>query len=136
MPRLTRYFVKSAFICLVLSFMTGIILHLDFLIPNAGVLRPVFYHLFLVGFTTQLIFGISYWMFPTISRDNLRGNESLGWISYVALNGGLLLRAMTEPAVALFPTPALRIALASAAFLQLIAVVAYVALIWKRTKAK
>src|SRR5262245_59644781 len=65
------------------------------------VLRPVYLHFLFIGWVTQLIMGVGYWMFPKQSKEKPRGSERLGWAVFVLLNCGLLLRALGEPAVAL-----------------------------------
>jgi hypothetical protein len=34
---------------------------------------PVYLHLFMIGWVTQMIFGVAYWMFPRVSKENPRG---------------------------------------------------------------
>ena len=62
-------------------------------------MNPAYFHLFLVGWVTQMIFGVICWMFPIITRAQPQGNERLGWFSYILLNVGLLLRVIGEPLV-------------------------------------
>ncbi len=50
-----------------------------------------------------MIFGVIYWMFPIITRAQLRGNVRLGWASDGLLNVGLLLRVVGEPLVGVRP---------------------------------
>ncbi|HZD58520.1 MAG TPA: hypothetical protein VE136_17435, partial [Anaerolineales bacterium] len=67
MPTLTRWFVKSSLVFLVAALITGLGLSADSLwtLPAfVGTLTPVYFHLFLVGWVTQLIFGVVFWMFP------------------------------------------------------------------------
>lgn len=52
----------------------------------------------MVGWVTQMIIGVAFWMFPKYTRERPRGSEALAWITYVLLNVGLLLRAIAEPA--------------------------------------
>src|SRR6058998_2124739 len=66
---------------------------------------PVYFHLFMVGGVTQMIFGVAYWMFPRISKENPRGWEGLALVTYVTLNVGLIARAVVEPILALRPAP-------------------------------
>lgn len=99
MPLLTRFYLKSAFLYLAASLLLGVFQAL----PSAytpsflSALTPVYFHLFLVGWVTQMIFGVIYWMFPIITRENPRGNERVAWATYLLLNGGLLLRMVAEP---------------------------------------
>ena len=60
-------------------------------------LWPTYVHLLVVGWLTQLIFGVAYWMFPRYSAERPRGSERLSWITFALLNLGLLLRAIAEP---------------------------------------
>ena len=64
--------------------------------PLAG-LVPVYFHLLMVGWVTQLIFGVAFWMFPRYSKEKPRGREGLAWAMYASLNAGLLLRGLAEP---------------------------------------
>jgi hypothetical protein len=57
---------------------------LDFMVPT-------YFHLFMVGWVTQMIFGVIFWMFPIITRQQPRGDVRLGWAAYFLLNAGLLL---------------------------------------------
>lgn len=93
MPLLTRTFIKTAMICFALALILGILLALG--VTNG--LFPVYIHLLIFGWLTQLIFGVIYWMFPKFSVEKPRGNETLGWWTYALLNIGLLLRAIAEP---------------------------------------
>src|SRR5690606_26653848 len=66
-------------------------------------LSPAFFHLIMVGWVTQMIFGVVFWMFPIVTRARPRGSERLGWATYVLLNVGLLLRVFSEPLNAMNP---------------------------------
>lgn len=93
MPLLTRTFIKTAMFCLGLALTLGILLALG--VTNG--LFPVYIHLLVFGWLTQLIFGVIFWMFPKFSAAKPRGSETLGWWTYAMLNSGLLLRAIAEP---------------------------------------
>lgn len=100
MPTLTRWFIKSALVYFVAALAIGAALTAPAvrnLPPAIGALTPVYFHLFMVGWVTQLIFGVSLWMFPRYSKEKPRGSEQLGLATYVALNVGLILRAVAEP---------------------------------------
>lgn len=96
-------------------------------------LRPTYLHLFIVGWITQLIFGVSHWMFPRESREEPRGSTRLGWMAFWCLNAGLLLRALTEPFA---DEGAGGTLLAASGCLQLAAGVAYATHIWPRIKER
>lgn len=137
MPRLTRWFIRTS----LLYFCAGFALGALFLIgsglgwswPGPG-LMPTYYHVLLVGWVAQLIFGVSLWMFPILGKERPRGSEPLGWFTYVCLNAGLLLRIVAEP---LLPTvPALGWLLVASGALQLAAGVTYIANIWARVRPR
>ena len=134
-----RFFIRTALANLVAAFLVGAAVLLNQALEidgRIGALQPVFYHLLMVGWVTQLICGVSLWMFPPFSRERPRGDERLGWFAYGALNGGLLLRAVFEPLHVWFPAVWFGWMLAPAALLQVLAIWAYVAAIWPRVKGK
>ena len=134
-----RYFIRTALAYLLAAFTLG-----GLVLANQGfaidgrivVLMPVFYHLLMVGWVTQLIFGVALWMFPPYSRERPRGDERLGWFTYAALNAGLLLRAIFEPLHAWLALPWLGWPLAISALLQALAAWAFVIAIWPRVKTR
>ncbi len=139
MPTLTRVFIKSAFVYFIGSLIIGALLLLNgpLTLPRGvALLRPVYYHLLIVGWVTQLIFGVIFWMFPKVSREQPRGNERLAWFAYGALNTGLLLRLLCEPWQALAPNIVASWGLGASALLQLAAGWAFVGASWPRVKGK
>ncbi len=99
-------------------------------------LFPVYIHLLVEGWITLLIIGVVFWMFPKFSRESPRGSEALGWVSYVLLNSGLVLRLFAEPANAAAPRSWWGVLLAVSAFLQWLGGVAFVLNTWGRVKVK
>ena len=139
MPVLTRWFLRSALLYLAAALLLGVVLALPgsvTLPPFIRAMTPAYFHLFLVGWVTQMIFGVIYWMFPIITRAAPRGNERLGWASYLLLNGGLLLRVLGEPLMATRPDSGFGWLLALSAVLQWLAAVLFVFLAWPRIKDK
>lgn len=139
MPTLTRWYIKSALVYLAAALLLGLVLALPDgmpLPPFVHAMTPAYFHLFLVGWVTQMIFGVIYWMFPIITRANPRGNNRLAWSSYVLLNGGLLLRVVGEPLVAVRPSAGWGWLLAASALAQWLAAVLFVFLAWPRVKEK
>jgi hypothetical protein len=138
MPPLTRWFIKTSFIYLILALVTGLLLilqsTLQWTVP-AG-LFPVYIHLFVLGWLTQLIFGVVYWMFPKYTNEKPRGSESLGWWTYALLNTGLLLRVLAEPIQSLQPNPLSGWTLVAAAVIQFLAGLTFVINSWGRVKEK
>jgi len=138
MPSLTRWFVKTSFVYLILALIAGLFLVLQssFKWTVPGGLFPVYIHLFVLGWLTQLIFGVAYWMFPKLSSEKPRGNESLGWWTYALLNLGLFLRVVAEPIQSTRPGVLSGWALVAAAALQFLAGLAFVINSWGRVKVK
>lgn len=139
MPALTRWFIKSALVYLATALLLAFLLALPDGMALPDFLRfmnPAFFHLFLVGWVTQMIFGVIYWMFPIITREQPRGNERLGWACFILLNSGLLLRVVGEPLVSTRPDAAFGWLLAFSAFLQWLAAVLFVTLAWPRVKER
>jgi cbb3-type cytochrome oxidase subunit 1 len=88
----------------------------------------------MVGWVTQMIFGVVYWMFPKYSMQEPHGNEKLALATFWLLNGGLVLRAVAEPANTLTPDTLWGWALAVSALLQWSAAISFVAITWRRVR--
>jgi len=136
MPPLARAYVKTALVYLLLALLVEILalMHAPGPLPWE-ILRPTYWHLFLVGWVTQMIFGAAYWMFPIVGYGpTKRGDERPAWIALGLLNAGLLLRTVAEPwrlrAPGAWPTALL----VAAAWLQWLAGVAFVVHIWPRIR--
>jgi hypothetical protein len=97
---------------------------------------PVYVHFLVFGWLTQLIFGVIYWMFPKYSKQTPRGHESLGWITYGALNLGLVLRAIAEPIHAVQATQLSGLLLVLSAILQWLSGLTFVVNTWARVREK
>jgi hypothetical protein len=139
MPPLTRWFIKSAFIFLVVALALRIIQSIPALVrssPFLSALGPVYFHLFLVGWVTQLIFGIVFWMFPKFSMEHPRRSERLGWATFWFLNTGLGFRVIAEPMNSIEPGSAWGWLLILSALLQWLAGMGFVINTWVRVKAK
>jgi len=139
MHRQARVYIKTAFVQLLISLFIGALLLINTGLrwqSGLNVLLPVYYHLLMVGWATQLIGGVALWMFPVHSRERPRGDERLGWIAYGALNGGLLIRAIAEPIHTLEPRDWSAWGLVGAALLQVCAVWLLVVILWSRVKGR
>ena len=139
MPVLTRWFIKAALVYLAAALLLALVLALPDAVetpPFVRAMNPGYFHLFLVGWVTQMIFGVVYWLFPIITRARPRGNERLGWACFVLLNIGLLLRVVGEPLTSVRPEAGLGWLLAIAALLQWLAAVLFIVLAWPRVKER
>lgn len=139
MPTLTRWLIKTALVYFVASLLLGVLLAARdafALSPALAALVPVYFHLLMVGWVTQLIFGVAFWMFPRYSKEKPRGREGLAWAMYASLNAGLLLRALAEPMHALTTAPFWAGVLVFSALLKWSAGLMFVANMWKRIREK
>ena len=136
MPTLTRWFIRSGLVCLLAALVLAVLMQSPAAAswPWLRVVWPTYLHLLVVGWLTQLIFGVAYWLFPRYSAESPRGSERLGWASLVLLDVGLALRVVGEPWAALggAATPLL---LGSAAA-QLLGGWAFVANTWPRVRER
>lgn len=139
MPPLTRYFVKTSLVYLVLTLLVSVLLVVrdvfDVPLSLAGMF-PVYIHMLVIGWLTQLIFGVAYWMFPVYSREKPRASENLGWLVYGLLNLGLVLRAIAEPWHSQDPSMGSTWLLILSATLQWLAGLMFVFNTWGRVKEK
>ena len=136
---LTRWYIKSALVFFVAALLIRLGQAVNGLVPFSPVtsaLGPVYFHFFLVGWITQLIFGVVYWMFPKYSIAKPRGSEQLAWITFWLLNIGLVTRAVGEPLQTLRPSVLSGWMLAASAILQWLAGMGFIANTWSRVKEK
>lgn len=138
MPPITRWFVKTSFLYLLLALLAGFLLAMQstFQWIAPGGLFPVYIHLFVLGWLTELIFGVIYWMFPKYSSERPRGSEPLGWLTYALLNLGLLLRIFAEPIQSTQPNLLSGWTLVAAAVIQFLAGLVFVINSWPRVRVK
>ncbi|MDQ7034309.1 MAG: hypothetical protein Q9P01_05590 [Anaerolineae bacterium] len=103
---------------------------------SIALLRPTYLHLLTVGWITQVIVGVAYWMFPKYTKENPRGNERLGWAIFLLLNTGIILRTIGEPLVALYPTLGAGWLLALSGVTQLLGGWGFIINTWSRVKER
>ena len=139
MPPQTRWHIKSAFVYLAAAMLLGIGLALGAVVQIPvwlAYLSPSFFHLIMVGWVTQMIMGVIFWMFPIVTRARPRGNEKLAWAVYIFLNAGLILRVLCEPLNAMNPWGFWGWGLVVSALLQWVAAVLFVYNSWPRVKER
>ncbi len=98
-------------------------------VPYLGGAWPAYIHLLVVGWVTQLIAAVAYWMFPR-REPRMPPNDAPGYVVYGLLNAGLLLRTYAEP------LPERHALLPAAALLQLAAIVLLAATLWPRIRGR
>ena len=139
MPLITRTFIKAALAYLCAALLLAVALAANDLWRLSGLLSalgPAYFHLFMLGWVTQLIFGVVLWMFPKYSLAAPRRSERLSWAVFGLLNAGLVLRVLAEPFNTLSPGSGWGWLLALSALLQWLAGLGFIANVWGRVKEK
>ena len=137
MPAITRYFIKAAILYFGAGLLTSFLVSAQKMLNLPSFFQsmtPTYLHMLVVGWITQLIIGVAYWMFPKYSKEQPRGNEKVGWVVLIALNAGLILRTIGEPLAALMPDKGYGWLLVLASLLLLIAGWGFVFNTWSRVK--
>ncbi|MGQ9597781.1 MAG: hypothetical protein ACUVWZ_00010 [Anaerolineae bacterium] len=113
MPTTTRVLVKASVLYLCLGALLGVVLLFHRWVPLSPaivLLKTSHVEFLLVGWLTQLIVGVAWWLFPPLQiglspfspqperrGQAQRGSEFLFWTTFVCLNGGVWLKALCEP---------------------------------------
>jgi len=138
-PGLTRLLLRTALIHLIAALVLADLeaAALAGWAPAAlATVRPVWIHLLVVGFATQLILGVAHWMFPRHPSLPPRGHErALVW-AYGVLNAGLLIRAVAEPLARLGDAPHWPVGVLVGGVLQTVALLAFIANAWPRVRER
>ena len=137
MPTLARWHIRSAMLYFAAGFVLGGLMLAGkwlTLPPLIWQLRQVHVHFLLVGWITQLIIGVAYWMFPRLTKEEPRGSTAVAWVVFGLLNGGLLLRAVAEPAYTAWGGDRWGGLLALSALAQVTAGLLFVGNTWRRVR--
>lgn len=130
MPTEARWLIKTALAYFALGLALGVVRAAQSagLVPGtAAALWLPQLHALTMGWLTQLIFGVAFWLFP--SAEDLSSLPV--WTAYAALNAGLFLRLGCEPAPS-GPTRAW--GLVASAALQWAASLLLVGYFWRRVR--
>jgi hypothetical protein len=105
--------------------------------PSGLSLFAVYWHMIVMGWITQVIMGVSIWMFPGRRRGRKKEESQLPWVVFVLLNAGLIVRFALEPLVSepLTNTP-VTAGLGISALLQSGAIAVYLVEMWPRVQLK
>ncbi len=139
MPLLSRLSARAAMLYLLLGLGSWTLFWLNrtrAVGGNWSALRPVSIHLITVGWLTQLIFAVIFWMFPIVSRGQPRGASWIAWFGFVALNLGLIARAVFEIGMTHGLSPDAGWGLAGAALLQWSGGTAWILSSWPRIRER
>ena len=96
MPRLSRWFVRSALFYLALGFTLGALMLFEKgvpVYPPLLTLLPLHIEVVLFGWTVQLVMGIAFWILPRFAGAS-RGNERAAWLAYGLMNAGVWLAGL------------------------------------------
>jgi heme/copper-type cytochrome/quinol oxidase subunit 1 len=129
--------IKTALVYLAAALILGLLLaaRTAFDLPaEIAAFSPVFFHMLMVGWAAQLIFGMLFWMLPKYSKERPRGPERLAWAAYLLLNAGLILRVIGEPLIVFQPDGGSGWLLLLSAVLQLLGGWAFIVCFWPRVK--
>lgn len=140
MPTVSRIFIKSGLLFLVASLVAGLMATAPQALGLPGWmvgLRTTYFHLFTVGWITQIIFGVALWLFPRWSRDKPRGPIWLSWACFATLNLGLVTRAVAEAGIAAgYGGTAWSVAMTTAAVLLFSSALLFSIAVWPRIQKK
>lgn len=137
MHLITRCFVRTAFGMLVMACACGAWIAAQPMLPPKLApppLTPLYFHLLMVGWVTQLIMGVALWLFPRAGSGPRGGSTPLAWAVYAMLNFGLLARAVGEPLQTVAPGAAGAVLLLWSSVLQVLAAFGFVVAIWPRVR--
>jgi formate-dependent nitrite reductase membrane component NrfD len=136
MPPVTRWFIKTG----IIWFALGVTLALVAELPNvqgSALLLPVYWHMLVIGWITQVIMGVSIWMFPRKKRNRKKESSSLATGAYFLLNGGLIIRFLSEPFLPLVTnSDIVPVVVIVSGILQVAAIMLFIAEIWPRVQPK
>lgn len=134
MPFISRIFIKAGMIYFVLALIAGLLLEINAV--SLPALIPLFWHMLMVGWITQIIMGVSIWMFPGRTRQEGFVAQKWGWLTFLFLNTGLLFRIVGEPQLQTSGGEFWNILVAASALLQFAAGVTYLIEMWPRILSK
>jgi hypothetical protein len=137
MDRLSSVMVRASFIWLLAGVVIGGLMLTDRVMPGEWRLwgSPTHGHILFVGWFLQFALGVAFWLLPRrrTPQHPLGYDERVALAAVIALNLGLLLRVIGEPAErAGFASGWTLLGLAASALLQIAAVAQFVWMLWSR----
>lgn len=139
MPHESRLFVKTSIVALLLTFVWGAAMAVAEALghPFGQIWAIEHAHLAFVGWLVNLVIGIALWMLPLARAvfPEMQGRypRLLPYAAFACLNGGLVLRILSEPFVAQNQIAATLLGVS--AILQVVAIVLFGVVAWIRTRA-
>lgn len=136
MPPITRWFIKSGMIYFIMGLLLALVAELP-TVKTGALLLPVYWHMIVIGWITQVIMGVSLWMFPRQKKDRLKTESLLAQLAFWLLNTGLILRFLSEPFIPFFRDAVIiMVSVILASVLQVAAFLFFVLEIWPRVQPK
>jgi len=135
MPTLARWLIKTALVHLVLALGLALVRAAQAAGALPGAAAALWLpqlHLLTVGWLTQLIFGVAFWLFP--NPEGGMASSRVVWIAYGGLNLGVALRLGCEPTA--LPEHLNPWGLVASAALQWGASLLLVGHFWRRVRTK
>ncbi|MCZ2127292.1 MAG: hypothetical protein LC099_05895 [Anaerolineales bacterium] len=94
MPRLSAYYVRAAFLYMLVGLTFGGLLLANkgwMFLPSLWTTLPVHIEISLIGWLVQLAMGVAFWVLPRFPKPPIRGDERLTWAAFFLLNAGIWL---------------------------------------------
>ncbi len=151
MPTTSRVTIKASIIYLAVGATLGALLFINRWLPLGPaipVLKITHAHFLVIGWLTQLILGVAWWLFPPlkIGRERgagparrhgqeQRGSEPLFWLTAALLNLGTLLRGLGPALYTWTRVEAFTVLAGLSGLLLLAAAIAFVVNLWQRVRA-
>lgn len=138
MRKVTRWMVVSAFLHLLGAIWLYVAVSIPSLPEQFAYLRfatPALFHWLVMGWATQMIIGVAYWMFPrppVVRNIPAHFWDVMAWSVFVLLNMGVVLRVIAEPMLGYTRAPIWQVLTVMSAVFQALAVVLAVNLLWVR----
>ncbi|KXK50301.1 MAG: hypothetical protein H3C32_14525 [Anaerolineae bacterium] len=130
MPKLSVWLIRASLLHLGTGFLFGALVLIQKgnpTIPWAWTLKLPHTEVLVIGWTLQLIMGVSFYALPRFSNSAKYGTVRLGWWSLVLINSGVLITV----AGYILNT---HVVIAAGRLVALAAIVLFAILIWPRVK--
>jgi len=136
MPPVTRWFIKFGMFWFVLGVTLAFVSELPG-VQGSALLLPVYWHMLVIGWITQMIMGVSVWMFPRKKRNRNKEQSTLATGAFFLLNGGLIVRFLSEPFLPLVTDSTIvpTVVIVSG-ILQVTAIILFIVEVWPRVQPK
>jgi hypothetical protein len=151
MPATARAYVKASILYLGIGAILGALLLVHRWIPLGTWVLPLkvsHVQFLIVGWLTQLILGVAWWLLPPLKiglqsgeprsgrrGQAQRGSEPLFWATFAFLNLGILLRGILEPLCVWTGIATFQILAGLSGLFLLAGAIAFVLNVWGRVRA-